>query len=384
MRILLFCFPFIINMLFGGMFFITAYRFSLAHAPGWVVGATTAAWAILYSIGSMAAGRLVNGKNAPRLLNIGCFLLFASFCGFLIFDGLCMQFFWITLSGIGGACYCTPFQLIMKMVEPDQAGGGAAHAAGMYTGAWSSGLATGPLIFGLFSYRTGFAINAVLSLLLWFGAVGLAKYAKQRAAPSRQKTADADALPSRHHDRAPIGWILAGAGVFAVSILRVMWPCRGAELLIPKSDIGISLAILSYEQAAIGFFLSGNCKWKDHPRFAFLAGLAGTAALLLYALAPGQVGIFYLAAILFGFYSGHFFFLLVYFAIEDTSRAARNTGISEFLVGICSMAAPMLGGMLAAPGAAGRAFYPAIALTALTTVFIAWILKKKLFWAREA
>ena len=85
---------------------------------------------------------------------------------------------------------------------------------------------------------------------------------------------------------------------------------------------------------------------------------------------------FYLAAVLYGIYAASFYFLLVYFSIEDSAKAAKNVGINECLVGIISIIAPLIGGLIAAPGHAERAFYPVIVLTAAVTVFFAFALAR--------
>ena len=126
-RSLIYFFPIAINILIGGMFFISAYRFKLAEAPGWIIGATMAAWALVYSVFSLLLSRRLTRKNAPVILNTGCFILTASSAGFLFFDGLYTQFVWILTSGLANACYCAPFQLLMKSVEPDQASAGSVY-----------------------------------------------------------------------------------------------------------------------------------------------------------------------------------------------------------------------------------------------------------------
>ena len=118
MRILIYFFPIAINILMGGMFFISAYRFAQAQAAGWIIGATMATWALVYSIISLVLSRSLTPRNAPVILNIGCGILVASSVGFLVFDGLYTQFLWILTSGIANACYCAPFQLLMKSIEP--------------------------------------------------------------------------------------------------------------------------------------------------------------------------------------------------------------------------------------------------------------------------
>lgn len=375
MRILIYFFPIAINILIGGMFFISAYRFKLAEAPGWIIGATMAAWALVYSVFSLFFSRRLTRKNAPVILNAGCMILTASSVGFLVFDGLYTQFVWILTSGLANACYCAPFQLLMKSVEPDQASAGSARAAGMYTFAWSTGIATGPLLFGWLAPATVFKINILLSLLLWGGASFLIWVIRRKETAATQespaeKTAEINP-PSPVQSLAHLGWIMGGVGVFTVCIIRLIWPCRGVELEISQGHIGSSLALVSYVQAVMGLILAHTRNWmrKSMPQWVF--GILGVAGLILFAFAPGEAWYFYLAALLYGLYASNFYFLLVYFSIEDTANAAKNVGINEFIVGIISIIAPMIGGVLAVPGHAARAFYPVIVSTVLVTIFMA-------------
>ena len=142
------------------------------------------------------------------------------------------------------------------------------------------------------------------------------------------------------------------------------------ELELSQVHIGSSLALVSYIQAVMGLILAHSRNWMRKPLYQLIYGILGVAGLCLFAFAPGEAWYFYLAALLYGLYSSNFYFLLVYFSIEDTAHAAENVGVNEFIVGITSIIAPMIGGVLAVPGHSARAFYPGIAAVALVTVFM--------------
>ena len=74
---------------------------------------------------------------------------------------------------------------------------------------------------------------------------------------------------------------------------------------------------------------------------------------------------------------------MVYFSIEDTAKAAKNVGINEFVVGIVSIIAPMIGGVIVSPGHAARAFYPVTVMTVAVTFFIVIALAKAARKKRE-
>ena len=62
LRVFIYLFPILINYVLGGVFFITAFRFSEAGSPEILITGTTAMWAIIYSLSSLIVGRIVNEK----------------------------------------------------------------------------------------------------------------------------------------------------------------------------------------------------------------------------------------------------------------------------------------------------------------------------------
>ena len=79
-------------------------------------------------------------------------------------------------------------------------------------------------------------------------------------------------------------------------------------------------------------------------RGRFLRGWRILGALL-FALGKTS-GVFCLSAILFGVFTGGFFFYLVFHGLAHPSKSARYVGINESVVGITSLAAPALGGFI--------------------------------------
>ncbi|MPM34515.1 hypothetical protein SDC9_81099 [bioreactor metagenome] len=132
MNIMIYFFPILINSVLSGIFFITPYRLAAEGSSGIVVGMATAVWSVIYGLVSILIGRIANSRNAPVLIELGGIVVALSAFGFIILDGLYMQFFWIALNGCGIAFYCMPFQLFMKRLEPD-ARTGVVRASALYT-----------------------------------------------------------------------------------------------------------------------------------------------------------------------------------------------------------------------------------------------------------
>ena len=104
------------------------------------------------------------------------------------------------------------------------------------------------------------------------------------------------------------------------------------------------------------------------PMPAVVAGLSGAASLLLFGFGD-RIWCFYLAAVLYGLYSGAFYFYLVFYSLVHPEKAPHYVGINELIVGIVSVLGPLLGGMLVWENQSSLPFLAASLLTAGATVF---------------
>lgn len=363
---MIYIFPVLINYILGGVFFITAYRFSQAGVGEFVVTATMAVWSLIYCAMSFVMGRLTTVKNASRLIIVAAMGLSAASLCFIIFPGLYLQFLWIALMGVFGAIYCIPFQVFMKSVEPD-ASSGVVRSTSLYTFAWSIGLATGPFIFGLFSWQTGFIINAVMGLLIavgvWLtGRLHRASSASVPDSPERKEChlesfdvavspvnaesvkpeTDYSGLP----DYAWLGWIVAGVGCVTIAHIRTLVPCKMDSLHIEKDTIGFVIALVSYTQGLVALCLIRSKYWMYKPLPAVLIGLAGAVGLFIVAFCESAAA-FYFAALFYGVYSGCFFFYFVFHSLVHPTKSSRYVSINEIVVGLTTIAGPLAGGYLA-------------------------------------
>ncbi len=171
LRIFIYLFPVIINYILGGVFFISAQRFSESGAGAVLITGTMAMWALVYSFVSLLIGRVVNEKNAPGIIISGAVVLTLVSLAFVSLPRLGLVYLWVALTGVGSALYCTPFQVFMKSFERRGSSGGIVYATAMYTAAWSAGMAIGPFIFALLPWRLAFYLNAALSACLVLGVL---------------------------------------------------------------------------------------------------------------------------------------------------------------------------------------------------------------------
>ena len=353
LRILAYFVPFAINFLSGGFFFITSYRFAQASAPGIIVGSATAAWGIAYCAITAVVGKLVNGANALKFILAGGVMLMITALGFIIFNGLYTQFVWLICAGIGAAMFCTPFQLLAKEIESGGKTPGTVKATSFYTLTWSTGIATGPLAFARLSVRNGFIITFVLALAVTISVIIIARLLKSRkqtgdtvAAGTVSEEKEIQRFSEKDYNKlAILGWIVGGLGTITVCQIRAMWPKHGDFMEISKDHIAYILALLSYVQAFTALLLCRSKTWMWRKLPALLMTLPAVLSLLLFAFAA-DLKIFYMAAVIYGIYSGIFYFYLVYHSLAHPTRSRFFVAGNEVIVGIVNLLAPVIGGMI--------------------------------------
>lgn len=372
LKILAYFVPFAINFLSGGFFFITSYRFAEASAPGIIIGSATAAWGIAYCAVTAIVGKLVNGANALKFILSGGVMLMITALGFIIFNGLYTQFVWLICAGVGAAMFCTPFQLLAKAIESGGETPGTVKATAFYTLTWSTGIATGPLAFARFSVRTGFIITFILALAVTVSVIIIARLLKNKEkncntvdCDTAAKEKETEIFSEKDYNKlAILGWIVGGLGTITVCQIRSMWPKHGDFLAISKDHIAYILALVSYIQAFTALLLCRSETWMWRKVPALLMTLPAVLSLLLFAFAT-DLKIFYAAAVIYGIYSGTFYFYLVYHSLAHPTRSRFFVAGNEVIVGIVNLLAPVIGGMFVdITGFTGSPFIFALAMAA--------------------
>ncbi len=371
LRIIIYAFPMFVNLILGGMFFIVAILLSQAHYSPLVITGAVYVWALVYCIASPIMGRITTPANAARLIMFGGVGIGLGSLGFLLSQYVVIQFILIGIIGVSSAMYCTPFQVFMKAIEPDQ-NAGVVRSTALYTASWSFGMATGPLIFGLFDWHYGFILNSFLGFLMaasvWFIDSHHQKNpVRHRNTPPASSEADYSRMP----DLAWLGWIIAGCGTIAVCLVRTLIPYQGTLLDFSKAEIGIILAVVSYVQGITALCLLRGKYWMYRPVPILLAGIAGALALVLFGL--GEIPAwFYIGAVLYGIFSGCCYFYLVFHSLVHPTRSSRYIAVNETLVGITSILGSIAGGLLSGiSGNASLTFLLAAGMFVLMALFSA-------------
>ncbi len=346
-RVVIYAFPMIINFVLGGMFFISAYRVAQAGYSGLMVTCTMVTWALTYCITSMFMGGCKRPITAVRLIMGGAASIGLVSLGFLIFEHIVAQFVMIALIGVASAMYCTPFQVFMKAIEPD-GNAGIVRSTVLYTFSWSIGMATGPFVFGIVNWRTGFTLNAILG----FG-VAAAVFLIYRAYRNHPATshapvqADAQSVDySKMPDLAWLGWVIAGCGTIAVGLVRTLVPYRSSLLEFSQLNSGLILAVVSYVQAFSVLMMMRSRYWMYRPYPILSAGAAGIVGLLCFAFGNSPA-VFYLGAVCYGAFSAFCYFYLVFHSLVHPVKSSRYVSVNEIVVGVATITGPFFGGIIA-------------------------------------
>ena len=357
---LIYLFPAMMDMVLGAVFFVTAVRYSESGASSLTVTGVMATWAFIYSIFSIIAGRIVNHKNAARIIMMSGGAIALISLAYIAVPGLGAQYLWTALIGVATAFFFTPFQVFMKSLALG-GDGGVIRSTALYTFSWSFGMACGPFICGYvwpnFGWKWCYALNVIMGLTIVLGIWKLSKYARQH-----HETVGAASKPSQSRsysnmpDLAWLGWLAAGVGCITVALVRTLFPVKAALLELSKTDQGIILSIVSFTQAFVGLAFIRSKFWMYKPVPVIIFSLSGLLGLLLFGLGS-KAGTFYMAALFYGIYSGMFFFYLVFHSLMHPTKSSKYVATNEAVVGITSIIGPIAGGIIADKTNSNMPFY---------------------------
>ena len=372
-RWLIYLAPALIDMVLAQFFFVNTIR--LAHMGLGVsaVAGVVTVWAVVYLVACPLVGRFLTVAKSTRLILTACGLLVALCLLHLGCTSVLEIYVLMGCTGIAAALFFPAFQVFMKAVAASQ-DKSIAHSTGLYTFAWSMGFAVGPFIAG-FLLDHGGMLNANepdqgWKLAFLFGALaslfvaGLITVLRPlRKDPPLESAAPADAPAdetARDYTRMPdlawLGWLGAGVGVLVLSLVRGVFPARAVGVLdLSAGTQGLLFFLLSLMQACVGLACCRSRTWMYRAGPVLVFGMAGVVGSLclgygttLTALVAG--------AVLFGLYSGGFFFYLVFHALTHPSRSAHYIAVNESVVGVGGIVGPLMGGMIADRAGFGAAY----------------------------
>ncbi|MBR2373693.1 MAG: hypothetical protein IKA87_05635 [Lentisphaeria bacterium] len=352
----IYLFPLVMDIIISGVLFISVYRFSEAKVEGWIVGATMAVWAVIYSLISWLCGYIVNKDNAHKVVLSSCIGISLVAAGFLVFDGLYTQFLWLILTGCCGAFFFAPFQIYLKRFIPGNAG--IIRTTALYTGAWSLGFSLGPLAFRLLSQQNAFIFFIVCGVAMVLGLIAVEKFAKS---PEEISVAAYDGNVKNIYEGLPdlvwVGYLVSGVGCLTISLVRTMGPFRGVALLnFTKDEMSMIMFIVSLLQSLTGLLMIFSKKWMYKKIPGLLLNGAGILALLGFGFCNSYIG-FVISAVFFGIYAGCFYFFFVFHSLVHPTKSAKYIAGNETIVGVSGVVSPVLAGLLVTPASSGWSFF---------------------------
>jgi MFS family permease len=385
LRLLIYCFPALIDMVAAQFLFVNTMRLVKMGASASASGGVTTIWSITYLVTCLVLGRLVTPRNAAALMLASCLSLAALAGVGAILPGVAGIYILTALGGVSAALFFPPFQTFMKAVDK---GGGKSlsYSTGLYTFAWSAGYAVGPFISGFLmetgaqGWKLAYACGAAGAVVTAAGILHLKHLVHPEESPEPLPVAQ----PSpggmdyaRFPDLAWLAWIGAGAGVVVISVIRAVFPAHAVNTLaLGDGRIGTLFFLLSLTQALTGLILCRSRIWMYRARPVSVVGGLGIAGILCLAFGASST-LLGIGVILFGVYSGAFFFYLVFHAIAHPVCTARYVAVNESVVGIGGILGPLIGGGLSDRfGFAFSACACAAAIVAVTA-FQAFVHRRK-------
>jgi MFS family permease len=392
---LIYLLPALMDMVLALVLFVGTVRAAKMEGAATRVAFVLAVWSMIYIVACPLVGRLVTPRNAHRLVLAGCMLLALASGLLAAATGFVAMLILVGVVALSAALFFPPFQIFMKDVDSAN-GRSVAYSTGLYTFAWSTGFACGPLVSGFLmqndfrgagggketGWRIAFLFGAAVCLAMSAVLVALLRSRgrtsdRHLGAPENEQTPTAVLPYASMPDLAWLGWIGAGAGFIALSVIRSVFPARAVnELKLPAGTLGVIFFGLSMTQALMGLALTRSRFWMYRPGPVAAFGAAGLLGILCFGLG-GTPAVFLIAAVLFGIYSGAFCFYMVFHALVHPNRASHYVAVNETMVGLTGFLAPLAGGAMADAWGFRFPYLVLAGITLVATAIQIWVHRSK-------
>lgn len=379
---LIYLLPMLGDMIVSLSLFVNAVRLARMGASATVVASTLTTWSVVYLLSCVVVGRVVNAANAARMMIGSLTGLALISLLFMVVPGIAGVYSLMALAGCATAFFFVPFLVFVKAVDGGR-NKSVAYSSGFYTFAWSLGFALGPFVAGLLmelgidrargldeGWKYAWLFSAAVSVAACLGVLRLRHLVKEPRGDDGGGVG-VDVIPdySRMPDLAWLGWVAGATGVVVISVIRGVFPSRAeTSLQLAPSLQGLIFFLLSLAQAVTGLLLCRSRYWMFKSGAVAGFGLAGILGTL--ALGFGRLpSVLCTGALLFGIYSGGFFFYIVFHALIHPERSGRYVAVNEVVVGLGTMVGAAVGGMLADQFGFGAPFAAGAALVGATVLF---------------
>lgn len=345
--------PALIDLVAGQFFLIYPILLARQGQTDFVISLLISTWGICYALFASFAGRIVTPENASRVLVRSCIALTVLCCAMSMSDHLPWVFTCTGLFGTCGAFFFPPFQVFMKKVQAARSRP-VIHSVGLYTFAWSMGIAVGPYIAGQLmkgnvdGWRLCYQMDAVFCLLCLVGVRFIDARTSGKVATAEPETVIVPGMTSRAvlPDLAWLGWVGTGAGLVALTFIRALFPAMSVKELHLGEDIqGTVFFLMCFMQGMSGLVLSYSGRFMYNPFAPLLFGVLGVAGSLCFVFGGTPV-VFYLGSLGFGTYAGFAFFYLVFHSIVHPTKSSRYIAVNEAVVGLSGILGSPIAGAL--------------------------------------
>lgn len=356
-RIAIYLFPFMSDILYGLFPFVCAVRAAKLGASAQQVGLLATVTGASYMISSPLVGKILTNRNAWKLMVFsGAGQLFASIM-LVTFTSLGAMYILLPFVACMAAFFFVPFQIFMKAVDNENKP--IVYSVGMYTFSWSFGMATGPLVSGIImefgkdnpgGWKYCYAVSGAIAIISSAGVILARKLSSGEEADGTDDDEDGGKEPSVNEyrnapDLAWLGWVFCGIAMLFLFHVKAIFPKHSEVLGLSDSVKGVVLFLLSGVQAFTGLILCISRDWMYDRKKLLGFGVLGLIGAVIFSVGESPLS-FYIAASMYGIFSGSFFYYFVFHSLTHPNKSARYVSINETVVGIIGLIGPFVGGVL--------------------------------------
>lgn len=368
------------DMVSGVILFAVPIRAALMGASYSMVGALGLSWSLGYAATTFLISRFVTPARSVALCVAACVIQGLAHIGLAFTTSPEGMIPFLVVCGCMHTVFFVPYQVFFKAVDS-----GTPHplsaSVGIYTFAWSLGMAFGPLWSGFLLGGTNDNFARGWKWCLFFTVLSCAAVAAIIGMLRKYVSTDTDVAIDEYESDAPDfakwGWGIAVCGSLAFALVRGLFPAGAVRMAISENIQGGVIFVMGFVQALSALLLIRVNKWMYRPVPLGIAGLLGAGGMLLFLGAfSGWIsqylieGAFFAGAALFGIYSGSFFFYSVFHSLAHPRRSGFNVAVNEGMLAIGSILGSSLGGILADSMGIGFPFKMAACIIAAFTIIL--------------
>lgn len=375
------------DMVAGTLLFVAPVRAAQLGASYSLCAGLGAVWALGAALMTLAMGRVANSRNAVRLCLWAC--LFQALGHAVFFAGnLGPTAMLPVMFGIGlsHTFFYVPYQVFFKSVDAG-AGLRLSSSVGVYTFAWSAGMAVGPLwsgflmgmrLLGLEGWRWCFVFTIAALAVMGLSIVWIR--GRRGKSMSVRLLGEEERLP----DFSRLAWLAALCGSIAFSLIRGLFPAGAVKLGISEGAQGAVVFTMGILQALVSLALIRIDLWMYRPRVLAATGAFGIVGMTLFVLAftgvfagAGVVAAFLAGAFLFGVYSGAFYSYSTYHCLAHPTRAGYAVAMCEGAYAVGNIFGLIIGGALSDAYGVDVPYTVALAVLAAITAMQIYFHRKR-------